>query len=133
MSHILSIQVPCFSVARALYFLIQLRARGCIFYWLLNSVAVILSMFWVYCVTIMIGFIGIGTKAIWVCVCLFLCEVLVIIFVENNVGWEGLTQCRALVGSPRFDALLTPASGCLGLGLQLCSTILCVLASFYVT
>lgn len=67
--------------------------------------AAILSMFLVYCVTKMIGLTGIGTKAIWVCVCLFLCEVLVIIFVENNVGWEGLTQCRALVGRPRFDDL----------------------------
>lgn len=54
----LSIQVPCFSVARAPHFLIQLRARGCIIYWLLISVAVILSVFWVYCVTIMICLIG---------------------------------------------------------------------------
>lgn len=54
----LSIQVPCFIVARAPHFLIQLRARGCIISWLLISVAVSLSVFWVYCVTIMICLIG---------------------------------------------------------------------------
>lgn len=49
MSHTLVVLSP------ALHFLIQMEARGCIIYWpLLNSLTVILSMFWVCCVTMMI-------------------------------------------------------------------------------
>jgi hypothetical protein len=77
-----------------------MRARGCIFYWvLLNSVAVILSTFWVYCVTVMICLLGIRTKAMGFVFAFFFVRVLVIlIFVESNMEWEGITQCRTLVG-----------------------------------
>lgn len=82
-----------------------MRARGCVIYWvLLNSVAVILSMSWVCCVTIMSCLIGIRTKAVGLVFAFFFVRVLVIlIFVENNIGWEGITQGRTLVGSPGFD------------------------------
>lgn len=43
------------------------------------------------------------------CIYLFVCvRVLsILIFVESNMGWEGLSQCRALVRRSRFDDFST--------------------------
>lgn len=73
--------------------LIQMRARSCIIYWvLLNSVAVILSMFWVYCVTIMICLLGIRAKGYESCICLFICE-----------GVSNLNFCGKLYGMGGYN------------------------------